>query len=156
MEEDRAPPTVTLAEILPGKHPSVRSAGAVCLQTLRPDVEMSNAFGRRVEVGGGAKAMTDGGFPILFCPMSPLHSPPKKNKSIWACEVEDSSTARLFPRMAPPTAATASCDWLARPPPSLCVSGQIANACQETLRSSFNHSSSQSGCCSATVCAPYR
>lgn len=156
MEEDRAPPTVTLAEILPGKHPSVRSAGAVCLQTLRPDVEMSNAFGWRVEVGGRGQGRDGWRLPHPILPhVSTSLSTKKKKKSIWACEVEDSSTARLFPRMAPPTAATASCDWLACPP-SFCVSGQIANACQETLRSSFNHSSSQSGCCSATVWAPYR
>lgn len=80
-----------LAEILPGKHPSVRSAGAVCLQTLRPHVKMSNALGRRVEVGGWGRGQGRDGWrlphPILPHVSTSLST---KRKSIWACEVEDS------------------------------------------------------------------
>lgn len=84
----RAPPAVPLAEIGAGKHPSVRSAGALCLQTLRPDVELSNVFETRVEVGGWGRGRGREGcrlpHPILFsapCLRFISHPPQKRKKS---------------------------------------------------------------------------
>lgn len=67
---EEAPPTVTLAEILPGRHPSVR-----------PAVEMSNAFGRRVEVGGRGQGRYGWRLPHPILPHVSTSHQKKKNQS---------------------------------------------------------------------------